>query len=712
MSTYSELIGTRIESFKNDPTKSVTYTVTVASSDGQNRYFIDGVQQQQLRLYEEITYNFDYSAASSHPFRFSTTADGTHGGGTEYTDGVSVSNNITTITVQKDAPTLFYYCSSHSGMGGRANTPSQTSVAQQMWYNETSQNFKTVPLLKAWSSTAPLNTGRYLSGSFGTESAGVQFIGSNPSNVSNTEHYNGVGWSEEANYPAAGQAASGAGTQTAGIAYGGSTPSQTANAFSYDGSAWTVANSLPYTANNIASCGLAKTDVIGAVGRDGSSGNSGTNKTVTFDGTDFANGPNINTTRMFNNSSGAGTGTAALIVGGFIDPSPNAMNNCEEYDGVSWTATATLNVATGFSTVFGTQTLATTQVNNPNYEGAEQYNGTSWTALPNIGITSPGGLYGSCAGSNGSAGWLSSMSPTYNKAAEWNESQVSVSLGAWASGGSLTTNRRNVAGAGIQNSALAIGGEAPRTGKTELYNGSTWSEVNDLNTARNTLGATGTSTAAIAFGGEAPGPSNATETWNGSSWTTSPNGLNTATRSNSGFGTTSSAINMGGFHPSPTRIANVEEWSGSSWATAPNALPAATNNMMGFGIETAGVSCGGSTGSNTGATYEWGGSAWTTGGTMNIARNSASAGTGSQTAGLVSGGSPETIGTTEFYDGTSWSNRPVLSQGRSGGSGLGPSSVATAGLVGGGYSGTADVGTTEEFTGDTQTINVETLTQS
>ena len=147
-------------------------------------------------------------------------------------------------------------------------------------------------------------------------------------------------------------------------------------------------NSLPYTANNIASCGLAKTSVIGAVGRDGSSGNSGTNKSVTFDGTNFANGPNINTTRMFNNSSGAGTGTAALIVGGFIDPSPNAMTNCEEYDGSSWTATGTLNVATGFASAFGIQTNAVAQTNGSNYVETEAYDGSTWTTLPNTSVSS------------------------------------------------------------------------------------------------------------------------------------------------------------------------------------------------------------------------------------------------------------------------------------------------------------------------------------
>ena len=53
------------------------------------------------------------------------TYDGTHGGGTEYTTGVTVDavNKKTTFIVPVGAPTLYYYCEYHPGMGGQANTP-------------------------------------------------------------------------------------------------------------------------------------------------------------------------------------------------------------------------------------------------------------------------------------------------------------------------------------------------------------------------------------------------------------------------------------------------------------------------------------------------------------------------------------------------------------------------------------------------------------
>ena len=99
--------------------KTLTKTISVQSVGGSNKYFVDGVQQDSLVLIKGDTYIFDYSGASSHPFKISTTSDGTHGGGSEYTNGTSTANNALTFVVPNDAPAqLYYYCSSHSGMGG------------------------------------------------------------------------------------------------------------------------------------------------------------------------------------------------------------------------------------------------------------------------------------------------------------------------------------------------------------------------------------------------------------------------------------------------------------------------------------------------------------------------------------------------------------------------------------------------------------------
>ena len=110
---------------------AATYTVTVASYLGANKYYVDGVRQDTVSLSEGSTYRFDQSDSSnsSHPLRLSTTSDGTHGGGSQYTTGVTTngtpgsSGAYTQITVAVGAPTLYYYCTNHSGMGGQANTP-------------------------------------------------------------------------------------------------------------------------------------------------------------------------------------------------------------------------------------------------------------------------------------------------------------------------------------------------------------------------------------------------------------------------------------------------------------------------------------------------------------------------------------------------------------------------------------------------------------
>ena len=112
-----------------------TITVTVQSVGGANKYFLDGVQQDTLTLAEGGTYVFNWSAASGHPLRFSTTSDGTHNSGSEYTTGVTKDdgNYLTTIQVAASAPTLYYYCQYHSGMGGQLNTEAANTWGLLSW---------------------------------------------------------------------------------------------------------------------------------------------------------------------------------------------------------------------------------------------------------------------------------------------------------------------------------------------------------------------------------------------------------------------------------------------------------------------------------------------------------------------------------------------------------------------------------------------------
>jgi len=112
---------------------SQTIAVSVETSGGGFVYIIDGTQKKSLTLNVGTTYTFTHP--TSHPFRFSTTSNGTHGGGSEYTSGVTSSSGSTVIQVTGSTPTtLYYYCEIHSGMGASAsmsNTNSNAGVSYQ-----------------------------------------------------------------------------------------------------------------------------------------------------------------------------------------------------------------------------------------------------------------------------------------------------------------------------------------------------------------------------------------------------------------------------------------------------------------------------------------------------------------------------------------------------------------------------------------------------
>ena len=110
----------------NAENNSIIVGYVVTESGGN--FLIDGEANATIKFNPGIIYRFDVSDSgiASHPFKLSTTSDGSHNSGSEYTTGKTTSgtqgsaNAYIQYTVDADTPdNLFYYCSSHSGMGGK-----------------------------------------------------------------------------------------------------------------------------------------------------------------------------------------------------------------------------------------------------------------------------------------------------------------------------------------------------------------------------------------------------------------------------------------------------------------------------------------------------------------------------------------------------------------------------------------------------------------
>ena len=151
--------------------------VTVAQVSGSNKFHIDGSAQTALILIPGQKYIIDQSDSSNagHPIKFSTTEDGTHGSGTEYTTGVTVTGTPgstgakTEITLEQDSPVLYYYCANHSGMGGKVQNlrASGAAVVERRTY---SPNGSTLTFSMGQSVTNENNVFVYIDGVYQNKS--------------------------------------------------------------------------------------------------------------------------------------------------------------------------------------------------------------------------------------------------------------------------------------------------------------------------------------------------------------------------------------------------------------------------------------------------------------------------------------------------------------------------------------------------------------
>ena len=226
-------------------------------------------------------------------------------------------------------------------MGGRANTPTQTSVQAQMWFNKTTTTFKTVPNVEAWVSGSSTINSKQRPGGCGTQTAGLACGGLTAppaSALATTEEYNGSGWSTGGSTNNARRYGYGAGPTTSAFVAGGVGPpgpsDRSTSAENYNGTAWTNSTALPAGKGFH---GAAGTQTAGVIYQ----GLPATT-TLEYDGSSWTSSGSVNTNRY--DVGHFGTQTAALSVGGAAPSgSPPTSTNVEEYNGSSWTSGGALS---------------------------------------------------------------------------------------------------------------------------------------------------------------------------------------------------------------------------------------------------------------------------------------------------------------------------------------------------------------------------------
>ena len=274
----------------------------------------------------------------------------------------------------------------------------------------------------------------------------------------------------------------------------------------------------------------------------------------------WASGGNLNTART--QRGGAGTQTAALGAGGYVSgSSPYNTTAVETYNGTSWTSRTSLNSdVRGNQVAGGTNTASLSflgvQGNSTFTAQTESWNGSSWTIVNSLNLQrSSAGSAGTQTAALAFGGYF--PPPNRNNSESWNGT-------SWTNTPTLNTIVSGSAGAGTQTAALSFGGGGGNPGtptaQTEIWNGSSWTIGSSMNTARFSLAGFGIQTAAVAAGGQPN--SNATELYNGTSWSSSPANLTTARGDLGGTGTQSLGLVYGGL---PFSTAT-EEWTGPSTA--------------------------------------------------------------------------------------------------------------------------------------------------
>jgi hypothetical protein len=548
-----------------------------------------------------------------------------------------------------------------------ADTSGDRIQEGEIFYNSADFGLKAHISVGAWSAGTPIPATKRLTAGFGTQTAAIS-AGGSPI-VATAFEYNGVGWTALASMNDAKHSFDGTGTTAAGLVCGGVTGSPAANnrtnqSEEWNGSAWAEGNNMNSSRSDSHVAGIQ----TAAVSAFGVISTSRTNKTEEYNGTSWSE---VNNTPIAaDGTRGSGTLTAGIFTGG---DTPDRVTTTFLYDGTNWTTGNAMPQALSKHGASGTQTSALVfggaSPSDDSEVDAAIYDGTSWTQSGDM-ATGRQELNGASVSATTSLAIGGELQPGNSALVEeWTVTTQTKTAAAWSSGGNLNTSRDSLSGApAAPVSAGLVFGGGDNTGHltvTEEYDGTAWTESGDLNTAREILGGAGTQTAALAFGGQKDNPnanSNESEEYNGSSWTEG-NNLNTA-RFLAGAGTQTAGLGFGGTGLSLPRTGATEEYDGTSWSEQ-NDLNAARGYLAGCGTQTAGLAMAGSTPTaHSTEVEEYNGTSWTNVNQNLVGRKRCGAG-GIQTAALLFGGIiPALTVVVEGYDGTNWSTRPSMGTAR------------------------------------------------
>ena len=274
----------------------------------------------------------------------------------------------------------------------------------QLFFSDTDKELKTVVATAAFHSGGALITARTWIAATGTQTAALYSGGTRAPNTryTNTEEYNGLGFSAGGNLNTAKGNSGAAGTQTAGLhAMGNDATGTTADAEEYDGSTWTNVTDAPGASRDVDAFGTQTAAVF-------LGGNADANSSFEYDGTNWTASNDMGTSRY--TSATAGTLTAGLGAGGY-NPGVGNTANTETYDGTSWTEVGNLTIAKRDGASGGIQTAAFfaggagTPGGGDTHSNAQQlWDGTSWSNSPATLATARRGLRGTGASSSAGIG--------------------------------------------------------------------------------------------------------------------------------------------------------------------------------------------------------------------------------------------------------------------------------------------------------------------